>query len=156
LAIILAVVFGVVAIAAALTAPAWTADPAETPFPSPKVSLFMSVRTVTAPDSGYLTNFFPQGSDVVFQVFAADTKTRTALTGKDLKYAYVAIPGQPNVKLTYSSADPRWPWTGTWTIPADFATGLVTFKAQVQTKGKQYGSFVQIPVQTSQLTVTKA
>jgi hypothetical protein len=156
LAIILAVVFGVVAIAAALTAPAWTQDPAEKPFPSPKVSLFMSVRTVTAPGSGFLTNFFPQGSDVTFQMFAADTKSRTALTDKDIKYAYIAIPGQPNVKLTYSVADPQWPWTGTWTIPADFVPRLVEFKANVKTSGKQYGSFVQIPVMTSQLTVTKA
>jgi hypothetical protein len=153
---VVAAALAVVAIAAAVTAPAWTADPQETPFPSPKITLFMRVQTVTAPTSGYLTNFFAQGSDVTFRMFAADSKTRVSLTDKNLKYAYIQIPGQPNVKLSFTAEDPQWPWTGTWTIPAAFPEGLIQFKAVVKTTGKQYGSFVQIPVMTSQLTVTKA
>ena len=39
--------------------PAGAQAPAETPFPSPKiVGTFVRVRTVTAPNSAYLTNFF--------------------------------------------------------------------------------------------------
>ncbi len=142
--------------AAAVTAPAWTRLLQETPFPSPKVSVFVSVQTVTSPESGYLTNFFPQGETVVFRMFAGDNKTKRVLTDKDVKYASIKIPGQPNVKLTFSARDLRWPWIGAWTIPADFQPGLVQFQALVKTRDKRYGSFVQIPVVSSQLTVTKA
>ena len=40
-------------------------------------------------------------------------------------------------------------------IPADYPTGLVNFTVYLKTKTGAYGSFVQIPVLTSQLTVTK-
>jgi hypothetical protein len=140
----------------AMTAvPAAAQAPAETPFPSAKiVGTFVRVQTVTAPESGYLTNFFPQGSPVVFKMFVGDNKTGRSMTNKDLKYARVLISGQPVVKMTYSKLDPRWPWTGTWTVPADFNLGIVAFQAAIKTKSNKVGGFVQIPVATSQLTVT--
>ncbi len=57
--------------------PAGAQAPAETPFPSPKiVGTFVRVRTVTAPNSAYLTNFFPHGAPVMFRMFVGDNKTR--------------------------------------------------------------------------------
>ena len=133
--------------------PAGAQAPAETPFPSPKiVGTFVRVRTVTAPNSAYLTNFFPHGAPVVFRMFVGDNKTGHSLTNKDLRYARIAIPGQPPLK--YVGDDPLWPWVGTWTIPADYPLGIVNFQAQVKTKTNANGSFVQMPVGTSQLTVT--
>jgi hypothetical protein len=135
--------------------PAAAQAPAETPFPSPKITgAFVRVRTVTAPDSAYLTNFFPQGSEVTFRMFAGDIKTGRSMLDKDLKYARVLVPGQPNVKLTYAGDDPLWPWVGTWKVPADYTLGIVNFQAQVKTKTNQYGGFVPVPVGSSVLTVT--
>jgi hypothetical protein len=141
----------------AMTAvPAAAQAPAETPFPSPKVvGAFVRVQTVTAPDSGYLTNFFPAGSPVVFEMFVGENKTGRSMTDKDLRYAKILIPGQPDVKMTYAGRNPQWPWQGTWTVPADFKPGtVVSFQAATKTKSNRYGSFVQIPVLSSQLTVT--
>jgi hypothetical protein len=80
------------------------------------------------------------------------------LGAKDVKYFYVAIPNQPNVKLSYSTtapgATPRFAWTGSWTIPASYPAGVVPFKVLVKATSKRQGSFVQIPVATSQLSVS--
>jgi len=150
--IILAALLGMTAV------PAGAQAPTETPFPSPKVvGTFVRVQTVTSPQSDFITNFFHPGDTVVFRMFVGDNKTRLAMTGKDLAYAKLLIPGQPDVTMKYTGADPQWPWVGSWAIPADFTPGLVQFQATIKTKKtKAYGSFVQIPVVSSQLTVTAA
>ena len=143
------------ALMAMAAVPAAAQSPGETPFPSAKiVGAFVRVQTVTAPNSGYLTNFFPQGGIVVFRMFVGDNKTGHSMTGKDLRSAKVLVPGQPDVKMTYAPGNQQWPWAGTWTIPANYPLGIVGFQAVVKTKSKVYGSFVQMPVSTSQLTVT--
>jgi hypothetical protein len=154
-------VLAVAATAVTVTAVGGAQTPTETPFPAPKVvQYFLSTQTVTS--TGALSNYFPQGSTVVFRAFAGQSKTGNVLTGDAVKYFYVQIPGQPNIKLTYSAPPAKkglpapWPWTATWTVPATFTPGLVQFKVLLRTKAGQYGSFVQIPVATSQLTVTKA
>ena len=139
--------------------------PTETPFPSPKVvQYFVSAQTVSGPGAsegaGVLADGFAQGSTVVFRATAGETKTGTLVTEQAAKYFYVKIPGQPNAKLTYKAPAKKgvrvqWTWSGSWTIPADYALGIVAFKVLVTTKSKQIGSFVQMPVATSQLTVTK-
>jgi hypothetical protein len=151
-------------LALALTAVAgWAAIPGETPFPSQTIStVFVSSSTVTAPSSplgaGVLTNYYPRGATVVFRVFAGATKTGKILTGADVKYAYVKLPDGTKIKLTYkepvATTDPAW--SGTWTIPASYTPQIVQFVVRFRTKDKQYGNFVQIPVATSQLTVTAA
>lgn len=144
--------------AAAVAVTAVAQAPAERPFPSPKVEgAFVRVATWTSKDSGFLTNFFPQGAEVSFRMFVGDNKTKLSMTDKDLQFAKVLIPGQPDVKMTYTNSDPQYPWTGSWTVPADFKPGLVSFEASIKTKkSKAYGNFVQIPVATSQLTITAA
>lgn len=151
-------------VVAAITAVGgWAALPGETPFPAPTIAnVFVASQTVTAPSStlggGVLTNFYPRGSTVVFKVFAGVTKSGKILTADEVRYAYVKLPTGTTVRLTYSepqrTTDPAW--SGTWTVPADYPTGLVNFAIRFKTKDKQYGHFVQIPVATSQLTVTKA
>jgi hypothetical protein len=128
------------------------------------VQYFVSAQTVTGPGAaqgaGILLDFFPQGSTVVFRATAGESKTGKLLTADQSKYFYVKIPGQPNVKLAYKAptkktAGAPWSWSGSWTIPADYPTGIVAFKVLLKSKSGGYGSFVQMPVPTSQLTVTK-
>lgn len=157
-----AMILGTLALALTAVA-AWAAIPGETPFPSQTIStVFVSSSTVTAPTSplgpGVLTNHYPRGATVVFRVFAGATKTGKILTGADVKYAYVKLPDGTKIKLTYrepvNTTDPAW--SGTWTIPASYTPQIVEFVVRFRTKDKQYGNFVQIPVSTSQLTVTAA
>ena len=128
------------------------------PFPSPTVvQVFVAAQTVT-PD-GALASWFAPGSTVVFRAYAVDVKSKKFVAAKDKRYFYVTIPGQPNVKLTYNpsaqGASPAMPWTGTWTVPADYQQGTVGFRVLIQTMGKTKGQFVQMPVATSMLTVSK-
>ena len=159
-----------IAIFAAALGAAWIVaaggaqTPGENPFPASQVAgVFVSAQTVTGPGSslgaGAVSNRFTRGSSVVFRVFAGDVKSGHVLTGADVKFFYVQIPGQPNVKLAYSGSfkatDPvaRLPWTATWTIPADYPLGLVVFRVLLMTNSHRYGSFVQMPVTTAMLTV---
>lgn len=154
-------VLAVAATGIAVSAVGGAQTPTERPFPSSRVVQFF-VSTQTVNTAGELTNFFPRGSAVVFRGFAGASKSGRVLTGDDVKFFYVAIPGQPNLKLQYTSPERTkglpapWPWTATWTIPADFPLGVVRFRALLKAKTDGYGSFVQIPVATSQLTVTRS
>ena len=150
-----------IAAVAAVTTTALAVVPGETPFPSPTVvTLFVTTNTVTGPSSalgdGVMASSYPRGNTVVFKVFAADAKSGKVLTAGDVKYAYIKIPNQPNVKLTYTAPTIRnGPnFTGTWVIPTTYPAGLVDFVTRFQSTTKKYGNFVQIPVATSQLTVT--
>ena len=53
-----------------------------------------------------------------FRAYAVDGKTRKVLAAKGVKYFYVKIPNQPNVKLRYlpnaAGASGRMAWTGSW------------------------------------------
>jgi hypothetical protein len=149
--------FLVAAIAATAALPA-VANAQETPFPAPTVQqVFIAAQTVTA-ERALITQIAP-GSTVVFRAYAVDGKTRKVIAAKDVKYFYVTIPNQPNVKLRYNAqapgASPRMPWSGTWTVPATYPVGQVDFKILIKLEAKRKGQFVQLPVSTSQLTVTR-
>lgn len=146
-----------VALTVAMTASAAT----PVPFPSDKVQqVFVAAQTVTS--DGSMAAWFKPGSSVVFRAYAVDPKSHKVVDQKLVKYFYVTIPGQPNVKLTYGATAPGastgLPWTGVWNIPADYATGGVPFRIliKVQDKtGKVFkGQFVQMPSATAALTVT--
>lgn len=142
---------------ATLAAAATAADPVPLPFPAPKAgSVFIAAQTVNT--TGAMQNQFAPGSSVVFRAYAVDSKAHKVLVAKDVKYFYVAIPNQPTVKMTYKPTAPgasgRMVWIGTWTVPASYPVGLVNFKVLVKTQFKRIGQFVQMPVTTSQLTIS--
>jgi hypothetical protein len=148
----------VVAGAAIYATSASAAAPAgQTPFPSQTITgVFVAAETVNS--SGVQANQFAPGQTVLMRAYAVDMKTRKALVGSDVKYFYATIPGQPNVKFAYnpkaSGATARLPWTGSWTVPASFAPGIVQLKVLVKTNSKRQGMFVQLPVNASMLTIT--
>jgi hypothetical protein len=134
-----------------------TAPPTITPFPSSSAGpLFIAGQTVNT--TGAMASAFAPGATVVFRAFALDTKTMKVLGAKDVKYFYVAIPNQPNVKLTYGPTAPgatsRFAWTGDWTVPASYPAGVVKFTIFAKAASKRRGAFVQIPVSTSMLTIS--
>ena len=150
--------------AAALVTPVFAQAPEPPAWPTGTAKVFVSAHTLTAANAAYTPtvvgkqeNFFPRGAAVVFQAYAVDLKTKKVVTAKDAKYFYVSIPNQPNLKLTYGkvgSGDKAVSlWSGTWTIPADYALGVVPFKVLVKTNSKRNGAFVQAPVAAAQLTV---
>lgn len=152
-------VLALATIAALVVVPsAWSEEPPVVPFPAAHTGdVFVSAETLQT--DGAISNFFAPGSSVVFRAYAVVGKTRNVVTRKTAKYFFVKIPNQPNLKLKYTPrgryAKGRYVWTGTWNVPADYATGIVAFKVVVKTKSKRLGGFVQIPVASSQLTITK-
>jgi hypothetical protein len=148
-----------IAAGAIMALPAQAAAPA--PFPAPTVvDLFVAAQTVTT--DGVMASWFTPGSTVVFRAYAVDPKTKKVVDPKTVKYFYVTIPGQTNVKLRYdptsAGASTGMPWTGSWAVPATFPKGQVLFKVLVQAKdktGKQArGQFVQIPVAPATLNIS--
>lgn len=146
-------------VAATFVSAASAADPV--PYPSPKVQqVFVAAHTVTT--GGSVTNFYAPGSTVVFRAYAVDPKTKKVVAAKDVRYFYITIPNEPNVKLHFDPAAPGasqgLPWTGTWTIPATAAEGTVPFRVLVQLSknlGKRKGMFIQYPVSAAALTISK-
>ncbi len=146
------------AVFATLSAAA-SAGTAATPVPFPAATsgpLFIAAQTVNT--SGAMSSQFAPGATVVFRALALDTKTMKTLAGKDVTYFYVTIPNQPNVKLKYDlkapGATPRMPWTGQWVVPADYPAGTVAIRILAKSTFKRHGSFVQIPVAPSMLTIS--
>jgi hypothetical protein len=131
------------------------------PYPSSTVKqVFIAAQTVTS--TGSMAALYAPGSSVVFRAYAVDPKSHKLVDPKMVKYFYVSIPGQPNVKLKYGATAPGastgLPWSGVWTIPANFATGGVPFKVLIKVQdntGKVFkGQFQQMPSATAALTVT--
>lgn len=130
---------------------------ADIPFPAVHSGdVFVIAHTVT-PD-GVMSSSFVPGNSVVFRAYAVDGKTHKVLAANAVKYFYVTIPNQPNVKLKWDpkakGASGQYTWTGTWIVPADYPTGMVAFKVLVRSKTNRRGSFVQMPVASAQLTIS--
>jgi hypothetical protein len=118
--------------------PAASAD-TTVPFPSANVGdVFVAAQTVTT--DGAIANYFAPSSSVVFRAYAVDGKTHKIVTRKTYKYFYVKIPNQPNLKLKYTPkgklAAGRYVWTGTWSVPSDYAQGIVPFKVVAVVKAR--------------------
>jgi len=150
----------VLTVVATVTMTASAATPV--PFPSPTVKqVFVAAQTVTT--DGTLASWYTPGSSVVFRAYAVDPKSHQVIDPKMVKYFYVSIPNQPNVKLTYGAkaagASSGLPWSGTWTVPANYPLGGVNFKVliQVRDSGKVFkGQFVQMPSATAALTIASS
>jgi len=150
---VITVLASALAVAALLATSANAADPL-LPFPSAKAGPVFIAGHVTTTD-GALSSWFKPGDQVTFRAFAIDRKTNKLVQAKDVKFFYVKIPDQPNVKLHYDASTPtmkNMPWAGTWTVPSTFA-GQVSFRMLIKLKAKRTGEFVQMPVATSQLNI---
>lgn len=154
------------------------ADVTPGPFPTNKVDgVFVAATTVTS--LGAVSDQFAPGDTVVFRAFAIDTKAHKLITKKLAKLAkkhgkvtkaslkasktalqsfFVRIPLMPDLPLKYTKApaglDGRYRWAASWTVPALYPQGTVQFQVFAKMWNKQSGTFAQLPISLSQLTIT--
>jgi hypothetical protein len=148
------------------------------PFPSNQVNgVFVGAATVTG--TGAVSDQFQPGNTVVFRGYAIDTKRHALLTTKITKLTkrhgkvtkrsaqaaktalqsfFVRIPLVDDVQFHYAAVpaglDPRYRWTATWKVPALYPLGVVQFQVFAKMWNKQSGTFTQLPIAASQLTIT--
>ncbi len=137
---------------------------AQTPYPGNRVDIAVYTDTVSSSQGEVKqkrvctqTNNFARRSRVVFRSWAMDPKTGQALGNDEIRYAYVKIPGQPNLKLSFGphgavGAKVQF-WSGAWAIPADYPLGVVPFRVVFKTEDGRFGTYMQAPIDGSQLTV---
>lgn len=161
---------GFALVASALATPSVLAagPPATNPFPGTKADAFLYVDTVNGtrpkgaaprPIGCTQTNYFKRGEQLVFRVWGVEAGTGEVLSTENVKYAYVKVPGQPNLKLNWGAhgavGNKVLFWTAAWDIPADYALGTVAFRVVIKTESNKFGTFQQSGLPTaSQLTIT--
>ena len=156
-----------IAIGAAVTvgALAALAVPAAAQSPAPKVPVPVYADTVSSSRGDvkllktcWMQNFFPRRARVVFRAWATDSATGKALSSLDVKYAYIKIPGQPNLALNWGAHGAVGNkvnfWSAAWAIPADYPLGVVPFRIVFKTEDGRFGIFQQPAIENQQLTVT--
>jgi hypothetical protein len=165
-----------VLVSLASVAAASAATPA--PFPTNKVNgVFVAAQTVTT--TGAVSDQFAPGDTVVFRALAIDTKRHALITKKlaklvkrhgkvtkasakaaktALRSFFVRIPLVNDQQLKYTKVpvglDPRYRWAVSWKVPALYPVGTVQFEVFAKMWNKQSGTFAQLPVSLSQLTIT--
>jgi hypothetical protein len=143
---------------AALAVPAAAQTPVKIPVPVYADTVSSSRGDVRLSRVCTQTNMFPRKARVVFRAWAMDSSTGKPLSPLEIKYAYVKIPGQPNLGLTFGAhgTAPNQVkfWSAAWAIPADYPLGVVPFRIVFKTEGGQFGIFQQPAIDGQQLTVT--
>lgn len=136
-----------------------------------KVSFFVETVTASKNESVWgawantactRTNFFPRRERIVWHITMVDAKTGKVIEAADVKYAYLKIPGLPNLKLKYGphGKDPLvapWNWYYGWDVPPDYPLGLVDYQIVVKTKSMknkgEVATFKEFPLAPEQLTI---
>lgn len=90
------------------------------------------------------TNTFTRGEQIVFRIWGSALDSGDILSTENVKYAYVKIPGQPNLKLNWgphgAASNRIWFWAAAWNPPADYPLGQVTFKVVFKTEADEFGT----------------
>ena len=171
---ITALVFAATAVAADPLPYGQTVPGPTNPWPGKKnVKVGFYVETVTASKNESVwglwantactrTNFFRPRERAVWHISMYDLKTGKVIEAADVKYAYLKIPGQPNLKLKYGphGKDPLvapWNWFYGWDIPPDYPLGIVDYQIVVKTKSMkeagEVGKFTEFPLKPEQMTI---
>jgi hypothetical protein len=144
----LLVAIGAVAVLGAMAMPALAQAP-------DKIPVFLYVDTVngTRPAPGTpprpvgctQTNNFKRGEQVVFRIWGSVADTGAILNTEIVKYAYVKLPGVPNMKLNWGAHGAQsnrvWFWTVPWIVPADYPLGAVTARIVFKTDENKFGLY---------------
>jgi hypothetical protein len=138
---------GIVAALGAVAAPAFAQVPE-------KLNVFLYVDTVNGtrpvgakprPIGCTQTNIFQRGEQVVFRIWGSEADTGAVLSTENVKYAYVKLPGSPNLKLNWgahgSSTNRVWFWTSAWIVPADYPLGSINARIVFKTEANKFGLY---------------
>jgi hypothetical protein len=147
----LILMLGAVVAASALTAPALAQQSAD---PPKKLDVFLYVDTVNGtrpagakprPIGCTQTNYFQRGEQAVFRVWGTEAATGDILSTENVKYAYVKIPGQPNLKLNWGAhgavTNRVWFWTAAWNVPKGYPLGSAPTQIVFKTESNKIGRF---------------
>lgn len=99
------------------------------------------------------SNNFTRGEQLVFRVWGTQAGTGDILSTENVKYAYVSVPGLPNLKMNWGAhgvaSNRVWFWTSALIIPADYplgdATARIVFKTEEDTFGIYEYAFTVVP-----------
>jgi hypothetical protein len=146
----LMLMLGVAAVMSGLAAPALAQQSAD----APKLDVFLYVDTVNGtrpaaakprPVGCTQTNVFKRGEQLVFRIWGTEAATGAVLSTENVKYAYVKIPGQPNMRLNWgahgTASNRVWFWTVAWNIPTDYPLGTATFRVVFKTESDKFGTY---------------
>ena len=139
----LALLAGIVVVLGVLATPALAQAPQ-------KLAVFLYVDTVNGtrpvgakprPIGCTQTNTFKRGEQVVFRTWGTEATTGAILSTENVKYAYVKLAGQPNMKLNWgahgATTNRVWFWTTPWIVPADYPLGALTARIVFKTERRQ-------------------
>lgn len=120
----------------------------------PTVNVFLYVDTVNGtrpvgakprPIGCTQTSVFKRGEQVVFRIWGTEAETGSVLSTENVKYAYVKIAGQPNLKLNWGPHGPQtnrvWFWTAPWIVPADYPLGSLSARIVFKTEENKFGLY---------------
>jgi hypothetical protein len=141
---------GVAVVMSALAAPA-LAQQTATP---KKRDVFLYVDTVNGtrpkgapprPIGCTQTNYYKRGEQLVFRIWGSEAATGDILSTENVRYAYVKIPGFPNLKLNWgahgATTNRVWFWTAAFDIPKDYPLGTATFRIVFKTEAGTFGVY---------------
>ena len=141
-------IFGVVAVLGAMAAPALAQAPE-------RLNVFLYVDTVngsrpapgTKPRPVGCTQWtnWKRGEQIVFRIWGSEADTGAILNTENVKYAYVSVPGQPNLKLNWgahgAATNRVWFWTAAWVVPADYPLGSLKARIVFKTEENKFGIY---------------
>jgi hypothetical protein len=91
------------------------------------------------------TNVFIRGEQQVFRAWGTVAGTGDILSTENVKYAYVTVPGTPNIKLNWgghgATSNRVWFWANAWNIPADYPLGDAVAKFVFKTEEDKFGTY---------------
>ena len=91
------------------------------------------------------TNYFQRGEQVVFRIYGTEAATGAVLSTENVKYAYVKIPGQTNLRLNWGAhgapTNRVWFWTTPWIVPKNYPLGAVTVRIVFKTESNKFGIY---------------
>lgn len=126
------------------------------PFPGTVGDVFLYVDVVNGrpkppavarPKSCSQLSTVKRGERPVIRVYGVEAATGEPLTSANVKYAYLKIPGMPNVKLNWgphgSGSARSYFWTAGWDVAADYPLGVLPFKVVFKTESGKFGIYTQ-------------
>lgn len=91
------------------------------------------------------TNVFIRGEQQVFRIWGTVAGSGDILSTENVKYAYVTVPGSPNLKLSWgahgATSNRVWFWVAAWNLPADAPLGESTAKIVFKTEDDAFGTY---------------